>query len=158
MAVAAPLCRAELARADAGEYGDEAQLLVSHLAAAGPSALEELKEELGFDSRVLRRIRAPLERVGAIRSRGLVVPTEGGGHRHTGELLRFDQLYDGPERDEGVAGLLVAGVQAAVLVSEREARRWFSWPVTAQLVEELVESGRLYRPDLGSLASPASDL
>jgi hypothetical protein len=157
IALAAPLCRSELARADAGEYGDDAQLLVSHLAAAGPSALEEIKEELGFDSRALRRIRAPLERVGAVRSRGLVVPTEAGGHRHTGELLRFDQLYDGPERDEGVGGLLVAGVRAAVLAPERDARRWLSWPVSAEHVEELLESGHLYRPEPGSLASPASD-
>jgi hypothetical protein len=149
MRLAAPLCRAELARADAGELGREAQRLVTHLAAAGASALDELKEELGLDSAALRRARAPLERVGAIVSRELVVPARSGGHRHTSELVRFDQFYDGPERGDGLRGLLVAGVRAAVVAPEPEVRRWFSWPIEPALVHEVVESGTLARPDRG---------
>ncbi len=155
IALAAPLCRSELAKAERGDDGDDAQRLVRHLAAAGPSALDELRDELGLDSRALRRVRVPLERLGAVASRGLIVPAKSGGHRHTGELLRFDQLYSGRERDEGVGGLVVAGVRAAVVAPEQDARRWFSWPVSADLVDELVGAGRLTRPGAGWLASSA---
>jgi len=64
-ASADPLCRAELARVE----GDR---LVEHLAAAGPSTAAELKEELGIDTRTLRRLRARLERVGAIVPRDVI--------------------------------------------------------------------------------------
>src|SRR5919109_2298167 len=47
-ALADPLCRAELARAEEGGFGDAARRLVLHLAEAGPAAIEELKEELGL--------------------------------------------------------------------------------------------------------------
>lgn len=152
VALAAPLCRAELGRAVAGEHGADAQRLVGHLAEAGPSALDELREELGFDAKRLRAVRAPLERIGAIASRGLRIESRQGGHRHTSELLRFDQLYTfGSEG--GLGELLAAGVRAAVLAPESEARRWFSWPVLPALVDELVESGELFRPELGWLSA-----
>lgn len=156
MAGAAPLCRAELRRADDGEYGDDARRLVAHLESAGPSALDELKEELGLDSRALRVIRTPLERVGALVSRGLTVATAEGGHRHTSELVRFDQLYDGPEREDGLAGLLVAGVDAAVLTPEQEARRWFSWAIESEVVDRLLDAELVTRPAPGWLATRAS--
>jgi hypothetical protein len=64
-----PLCRAELARAEAGELGPEAERIVTHLADAGPSLVEELKEEPGLDKKTRQR----LERVGAVVSRGVVL-------------------------------------------------------------------------------------
>jgi hypothetical protein len=152
VALAGPLCRAELERAEAGEHGADAERLVTHLAEAGPSALDELKEELGLDTKRLRGVRARLERVGAIASRGLRVETPRGGHRHTSELLRFDQLYAGAG-EGGLGGLLAAGVRAAVIAPESEARRWFSWPVLPGVVEELVEAGALFRPEPGRLAA-----
>ena len=154
--IAAPLCRAELARADAGELGEDARRLVAHLAAAGPSALDELKEELDLDAAALRRVRTPLERAGAVVTRGLVVPAKRGGHRHTSELVRFDQYYAGPERDGGAGGLLVTGVRAAVVAPEDEARRWFAWRIDLQSVDDLVGEGVLCRPEVGWLASRAS--
>jgi hypothetical protein len=156
VALAAPLCRAELDRAAAGEHGADAERLVAHLAEAGPSALDELKEELALDTKRLRGVRDRLERVGAIASRGLRVDTARGGHRHTSELLRFDQLY-AVCGEGGLGELLAAGVRAAVVAPESEARRWFSWPVLPALVDELVEGEKLLRPEPGWLAtSPAS--
>ncbi len=152
VALAAPLCRAELERAEAGEHGADAERLVAHLADAGPSALDELKEELGLDPKRLRGVRTRLERVGAIASRGLRIETPRGGHRHSSELLRFDQLYE-PRGEGGLTDLLVAGVRAAVVAPESEARRWFSWLVLPPLFEELVEGGRLVRPARGWLAA-----
>ena len=152
--LAAALCAAELSRAEAGEYGNEAQRLVAHLEQAGPALPEEVKEELGFDTKRLHSVRRSLERVGAIVSRGITLPTAGGGHRHSSELQRWDQAYSRTQPSEGgLPALVVAAVSAAVLAPESEARRWFSWPVPAQLVEDLVEAGRLERPEPGWLAA-----
>jgi hypothetical protein len=54
----------------------------------------------------------------------------------------------------GLADLFEAGVRAAVVAREDEARRWFSWPVSAELVDELVESSRLERPEPPWLSVP----
>ena len=56
-----PLCRRELAAAVAGDLGDTARQIVDHLEAAGPSLLEELKEELGLEAKALRSARQKLE-------------------------------------------------------------------------------------------------
>jgi hypothetical protein len=150
-AFADPLCREELGRAEAGGHGDEPARLVAHLATAGPSLLDELKEELGLSAGALKKARAPLERVGAVVAREVVLE----GHRHTSELRRWDQLEPAVEAVPGGAGvLLVAGVRAAVLAPEREARRWFTWPASPELVEGLVDEGRLTRPEPGWLAAP----
>jgi hypothetical protein len=114
-ALADSLCRADLTRADEGVGGPGTQRLVRHLAEAGPAAIDELKEELGLDSKDLRALRARLERVGAVVAMGLRVETKGGGHRHTSELYRWDQVF--PEPPLGAGGLdelVVAGVEAAV--------------------------------------------
>jgi hypothetical protein len=146
-----PLCREELARAQKGDHGDEPARVVAHLGTTGPSLLDELKEELGMSAAALRKARAPLERVGAVVAREVVLE----GHRHTSELRRWDQLEPAVEAAPGGAGaLLVAGVRAAVLAPEREARRWFTWPASPELVEELVDAGRLTRPEPGWLATP----
>jgi len=148
--LADPLCRAALADAE-GEGGDAARL-VAHLASAGPSLLDEIKEELGLSAKALRGVRARLERVGAVVSRQVVLDREG-RHRHTSELCRWDQL-EVPRADGGLGALLAAAVRAAVVAPEREARGWFSWPVPAELVQELVVDGRLVRPEDGWLAAP----
>jgi hypothetical protein len=53
----------------------------------------------------------------------------------------------------GLAHLLVAGVRAAVLAPEAELRRWFAWWEEG-LVEQLVEDGRVVRPEPGWVAAP----
>jgi hypothetical protein len=154
-AFADPLCREELARAEAGVHGAEPARLVAHLGTAGPSLLDEVKEELGLSAVALRKARAPLERVGAIVAREVVLEHDG-RHRHTSELRRWDQVEPAPESGPGgsAGALLVSGVRAAVLAPEREARGWFSWPASRELVEELVDEGRLTRPEAGWLAAP----
>ena len=153
-AAADPLCREELARAEGGAHGEDGARLVAHLAAAGPSLLDEVKDELTLAPKALRELRTALEQVGAVVSREVVLEREG-RHRHTSELRRWDQLEPAPEAVPGGAGaLLVAGVHGAVLAPELEARRWFSWPAPPELVEELIDGGRLLRLEEGWLAAP----
>jgi len=73
-----PICRAEITRMRAADR-DWARLL-DHLAAAGPSSIEDLRTELQLKRQELKALRAPLERCGAIVSRSLEV-TAGRGHR-----------------------------------------------------------------------------
>lgn len=143
-----PLCRAELARLEA-RGGDEARVL-RHLAVAGPSELDDLRLELGLEAKELKRVRTPLERHGAIVSRSLVYEDP---HTHTSELARWDQLFPEAPGGGGLDELVVAGVRAAVLATEREPRRWFTWWEDG-LVERLVADGRLVRPEDGWLATP----
>ena len=140
-----PLARRALAEVD----GDD-RLLVDHLAAAGASTVEELKEELGLDTRALRGARNRLERRGAIVTRSVVVETPGGGHRHTGELRRWDGVFPKPARTAGgLEELVVAAVRAAVVAPEAEIRRWFAWRL--DVIPE-----RLERPAPGWVAAPGS--
>jgi len=132
-----PLCRAELDR-----RADDP--LLQHLATAGPSDLDDLQLELGLAPKELRRLRAPLERCGAVVARSVVYEEP---HRHTSMLGRWDQVV--PESSGGgLAELLVASVRAAVLAPEDELARWFPWS-EADLVERLVEEDRLSRPAPG---------
>jgi hypothetical protein len=144
-AIVNPLARAELARVEEGALGPEAARLVAHLAAAGPSLLEELREELGIDA---RRLRPKLERRGAVVARA-VFREEGS----TSELSRWDQVFPQPAADGGVGDLLVAGVRAAVVAVEDEARTWFSWHAPPALVDQLVDGGRLARPEPGWISA-----
>jgi len=137
-----PLARAELALADDGGYGPEAAWLLAHLAEAGPSLLEEVREETELDP---RRLRAKLERVGVLVARPVLLDE----HKNTSELARWDQVFPVTATGGGLGELLVAGVRAAVVAPEDQARRWFSWPVSAALVDELVEAERLERPTAG---------
>jgi hypothetical protein len=137
-----PLSREGLAAAE----GDNLRLL-EHLTLAGPSTPDEIQEETGLDAQRLRR---PLERSAALVTRSIVVDTPGGGHRHTSELRRWDQVF--PEPPVGRAGLeelVIAAVRAAVVVPEQEIRRWFSWRL--DVIPE-----RLERPAAGWLAAPPS--
>jgi len=157
LALVDPICRSELARM---EQEEEWSPLLSHLAAAGPSTLDDLQTELGLKPKELKLLRSPLERCGALVSRSLRVALPDGGHTHTSELLRYDQAYPEPARGAGgIEELVVAAVRAAVVAPERElARKWFSWRwlFPADLVERLVTEGRLERPEPGWVAAPAS--
>ena len=143
------ICRAELARV---EREDESAGLLAHLAAAGPSTLEDLQTELGLKPKELKLVRLPLERCGAVVSRSV--------EPHTSELLRYDDAYPTPaDSPGGIEELVVAAVGAAVVAPEREiARKWFSWRwlFPADLVDRLVSEGRLVRPEPGWVAIPAS--
>jgi hypothetical protein len=147
-----PTCRAEIARMEEADPG-WARLL-RHLADAGPSLVEDLRIELELKPRDLKSLRAPLERCGAIVSRMVFVETKG-GHSHTGELARWDQVYEGGGGNPGLDDLVVAGALAAVVVPAREPKRWFSWTWRWDdgLVDRLVHDGRLARVD-GYLYAP----
>ncbi|HTT52175.1 MAG TPA: hypothetical protein VMH35_12310 [Streptosporangiaceae bacterium] len=144
-----PICRAEIQRMHEADRG-WARLL-DHLAAAGPSSVDDLPLELGLKRQELRALRAPLERCGAVVARSELV-TAGEGHRHSSELARWDQVSpvaspvpDDPRR--ALAALTEAGVRAAVVVPEAELRRWFSWSWywDDAMVGDLVRAGRLRR-------------
>ena len=143
-----PICRAEITRMRAADRGWGR--LLDHLAAAGPSSIEDLRAELGLKRQELKALRAPLERCGAIVSRSLHV-TAGQGHQHCSELIRWDQAYRGSGTGEdpvtAFRDLIAAAVRAAVLAPETELRRWFSWPWywTDSLVDDLIGQGRLRR-------------
>jgi hypothetical protein len=151
-ALADPICRSELELAEAAG-GDPAALL-AHLAAAGPSALDDLKVELEWDAARLRRARRPLERVGALVSHGLTLPAADAGHLHSSVLARWDQAFPRPSAAGSLAELVVVCLRAAVLVPEDEPPRWFSWRpgVDAELLDALVADGRLRRPAPGWLS------
>jgi hypothetical protein len=143
--LADPIIRDEIDRL--GHLDPEWARVLDHLAEAGPSAPDDLRVELGLERRELKAIRAPLERCGA-----LVGRWEGEHH----VLHRWDQL--GVAQGSGAADLgelVVAAVEAAVVVQESEPRRWFSWRWRwrSDLIQGLVEDGRLVRPEPGWLAA-----
>jgi hypothetical protein len=152
-ALADAICRAEIERMEAADR--EWARLLRHLADAGPSLLQDLQLELGLKPRELKSIRAPLERCGAVVSRGVRLETDG-GHVHTSELARWDQVF--PEAAPGspdLGSLVAAGVHAAVVVPEQEPNAWFSWRWRwdDDLVSRLVTEGRLTRPAPGWIAA-----
>jgi hypothetical protein len=146
-----PICRMEIERMENADP-DWGRLL-GHLADAGPSELADLQLELELSPKELKQLRVPLERCGAVVSRSIVYQEP---HRHTSELSRWDHLFPEPAEDGGFEELVVAGVRAAVLVPERELPRWFSWKWywDDELVDRLVEEGRLVRPEPGWVAAP----
>ena len=143
--LADPLCRAALAAAASGELGEPCRKIVEHLGAAGPSLVDELKEELGLDARTLRAARQKLEARGAVSGTSIRLTTDGGSHTHSSRLTRWDQLVpvSRATTTEALAELVVAGVHAAVVAPRVEVARWFAWRVDRPMVDELVESGRL---------------
>lgn len=151
-----PVLRAEIERMHA--EAEDWALLLDHLKAAGPSQLEDLHEELGVGSNDLKDIRSPLERCGAVVSRTLRVPSTNGGHVHTSELARWDQVYPEPSGGEvDLKPLVVAGAEAAVVAQDREIPKWFSWSWYWRkgLIDELVDEGRLRRPEPGWVSAPS---
>jgi hypothetical protein len=138
-----PIVRAELERMHAAT--DDWRRLLDHLADAGPSSAEDLRIELGLKPKELKATRTPLERCGV-----LLVDERSGG------IVRWDQVF--PEPSGGNAELddvLVAAVRAAVVAPEPELRRWFSWTgrFPDDLVDRLVDAGRLVRPEPGRVAA-----
>jgi hypothetical protein len=140
-ALADPLARAELARTDEGGHGDDARRLVAHLASAGPSFTDEVREELGLDARTLRSLRGRLEPRGVLAARNVLLEEP---DRYASELARWDQRFPTPTAG-GAAELVAAGLRAAVVAPEREARRWFTWPPPDDWADELVASGAAER-------------
>jgi len=158
-----PICRAEIDRMRASDPAW--RRLLDHLAATGPSNIEDLRGELGLKRQELKALRSPLERCGAIVARSAEV-TGGEEHAHSSELLRWDQAYQGSASSGGsgpgaaLGDLIVAAVTAAVVAPEPELRRWFSWQWywTDALADDLVRAGRLRRVDGHVTASLLSDL
>lgn len=155
-----PILRAEIERMRSG--ADDWALLLDHLAATGPSEVEDLQVELGYRPKDFKGVRSPLERCGAVVSRSFGVSTSRGNETITSELARWDQVY--PEAvggDVDLKPLVVAAVQAAVVAPEREVPRWFSWQWywRPELLDELVDDGLLSRPEPGwiSAAETASE-
>ena len=150
-----PIVREELVRME--RESEDWALVLRHLAAAGPSTTDDLKTELGLRPKELKGILYPLELCGAVVRRA-VKPTEL-GQLEGYELLRWDQLFPTAVTDGGgVDELLVAGVRAAVLATEKEIPGWFAWRwrLEPDLVDRLVREGRLTRPEPGWVTDPVS--
>ncbi len=132
---------------------DDWAALLRHLGNMGPSLAEDVQLELGLKPKELKGIRHPLERCGAIVAR--LVPVGTGSDDWATELLRWDQLHPVVAEGGGIAELVVAGVRAAVVCPEPEPKRWFSWAWRweDELIDRLVDEGRLYRPEPGWLAA-----
>ena len=152
-----PICRAEIERMRAFDGGW--RRLLDHLAAVGPSSIEDLRTELRLKRQELKALRYPLERCGAIVSRSVEV-TAGAGEQHSSVLARWDQAYPagggtGADPGHALKELVVAGVRAAVVAPEAEIRRWFSWQWywSGTLIDDLASGGRLRRVD-GHLTAP----
>ena len=107
--------------------------------------------ELGWDRARLKRIRTRLERLGTVVCDGLVFNDV--ATWHFAPMRRWDDVVEmSSEPDDPLAVALLAGLRAAVIAPEREVRSWFSWPIPAETVDRLVESGRLVRPAPGWVA------
>jgi hypothetical protein len=149
-----PIVRAELERMEAA--APAWALVLGHLGAAGPSSTDDLKTELGLKPRELKQILFPLELSGAVLRRA-VDPDED-GQVNGFELVRWDQVFTDPAGDGGLDDLVVAGVRAAVLATEKEIPRWFAWRwrFEPDLVDRLVSEARLERPEPGWVTAPRS--
>jgi hypothetical protein len=151
-----PIVRAELERME--HEAENWALLLSHLDAAGPSTVDDLKTELSLKPKELRSILYPLELCGVVLRRA-VAPTEA-GEVEGFELVRWDHVFPKPPvgNGGGLDDLVVAGVRAAVLATEREIPRWFAWRWRFEpgLVDRLVSEGRLERPEPGWVTARAS--
>jgi len=116
-----------------------------------------VKDELGLEAPALRKVREKLETVAAVVSRDIAVDDGKGGHRHTSELARWDQVWNKPwkaNQEQALAELVLIGVRAAVLAHQDEVGKWFSWPVEWPVLADLIKTGRLQRPGPGYLAVP----
>ena len=151
-----PLCRIEIAKAEAGEYGVQAAGVMAHLASAGKSTTDDLKLELGLEAGGYQRVRRLLESRGAILSRSVAIEMARGGHRHMSEIMRWDQVVDESSwnPDEALAQLVGAVVDAAVLIPETEARRGLTWMVPKEVLELSIDKGRVRRVSKDMLAAP----
>lgn len=156
-AVVDPLCRESLDLAADGQMGADAAAIVRHLAAAGPTTIDDLKGELGLQPKTLRSARDKLEGSGAVVAREALVPVGiEPGHRHSSTLARWDQVWTQRRKVSPSAALdelVILGVRSAVVTHQEEIKQWFSWPVTTSSLDRLVQSGRLMRPGPGWVAA-----
>jgi hypothetical protein len=150
-----PIIRAELDRMDGAD--PDWALVLRHLDATGASTTDDLKTELGLKPKELRGILYPLELCGVVLRRAVAPDEEG---RVEGfEVVRWDHVFPQPAANGGgIDDLVVAGVRAAVIATEKEIPRWFAWRwrFEPDLVERLVSEGRLERPEAGWVTAPAS--
>ena len=149
-----PIVRAEIDRMRENEGW---ALVLDHLADAGASTSEDLRTELGLKPPELKRLLYPLELCGTVLVRALE-PTEDGTVEGF-EYVRWDHVFPEPARGAPTLDeLVVAGVHASVVATEREVPRWFAWRwrFGPELVEQLVSAGRLERPEPGWIALPGS--
>jgi len=157
-AIVDPLCRESLELAADGQMGADAAAIVRHLAAAGPTTVDDLKGELGLQPKTLRSARDRLESSGAVVAKESLVPVGiEAGHRHSSTLARWDQAWTQRRKVSPSAALdelVLLGVRAAVVTHQEEIKQWFSWPVTTSSLDRLVQSGRLMRPGPGWVAAP----
>lgn len=152
-----PLCRESLDLAADGQLGPDAAAIVRHLAAAGPSSVDDLKGELGLDAKKLRTARERLESLGAVVAKEALVPVGiEPAHRHSSTLARWDQAWTQRRKVSPTAALddlIVLGVRATVVTHQEEIKQWFSWSVVTSQLDRLVDSGRLTRPGPGWVAA-----
>lgn len=149
-----PILRAELDRL---HDNPELALVLDHLAEAGPSTVEDLRNELGLKQKDLKKLLYPLELCGAVVNRA-IEPDEAGNVQGF-EYLRWDQAFLKRAPGDGtIDDVIVAAVKAAVVTPEREVPKWFAWRwrFDTDLLDRLVSEGRLVRPEPGWLAAPAS--
>jgi hypothetical protein len=139
----APLCLRELARADNGACGNDAQQLVRFLDEAGPTVLGDARAGLGWSAQMMARVRGGLEPVGAVLAEDIELRARNGGHIHTSRLYRADQIVTRSSTarvDVAHRTLLAASVRASVVAPRKEVERWFAWPATA-IVEAMLADG-----------------
>jgi hypothetical protein len=152
-----PLCRESLEIAADGQMGEDAAAIVRHLAAAGPSTVDDLKTELGLEAKRLRSAREKLESSGAVVAKEALVPVGiEPAHRHSSTIARWDQAFTQRRKVSPAAALddlVVLGVRAAVVTHQDEIKTWFSWPVTSSAISRLVGAGRLSAPGPGWVAA-----
>jgi hypothetical protein len=157
LALTDPICRAELARMEAEDPGWSR--LLRHLADTGPAITDDIELELGLNGKGLKRLRAPLQRCGALVARSVELPARtGDGHVHRSELARWDQAFPHPAPGPAdLVALLGAALRAAVLAPEKDLVRWFSWRwlLPAEPAADLVDRGLAFRPAPGWLATTA---
>ena len=155
-AVADPLCRRALSRAEDGELGPDAAAIVRALSANGPSGADRLRAELAMSPPTFRAAREKLEREGAVVSRATASPGRTEGHRQSSTLARCDQSFTQRRKAQLAAALdelVLICVRAAVVVQEDEPRAWLSWPVPADTIARLLASRKLMRPAAGWVAA-----
>lgn len=157
-AIVDPLCRESLELAADGQMGEEAAAIVRHLAAAGPTSVDELKVALTLEPKTLRAAREKLETSGAVVAKEALVPVGiEPAHRHSSVLARWDQAFTQRRKTSVSAALddlVVLGVRAAVVTHQDEIKSWFSWPVISSAIDRLVATGRLSRPGPGWVSVP----
>jgi hypothetical protein len=157
LALADPICRAELTRLE--QESPSARRLLRHLADAGPAMADDIGLEVGLDGKQLKALRAELQRCGAVVAKSVIVPSRSGdGHLHRSELARWDQEYpEASQASADIVALMGAGLRAAVLAPDRDLLSWFTWKwrLPADLAAQLIDRGLAVRPAPGWLAAPA---